>query len=108
MAWSAAAPQRILGRQDDLLTTPEGNLVGRLDPVFKDVRGIRLAQIAQTGRDRIEVRIVPDPAYDPTTDAAIEAALRARIGATMKIVIVRVDSLPRDRSGKLRLVIREF
>lgn len=49
----------IIGREDDLIVTPEGNKIGRLDPAFKGVNGIRLAQIIQTDIDRLKVLVVP-------------------------------------------------
>ena len=39
--------KRIEGRTDDLIKTPDGKLIGRLDPVFKAGFKIREAQIVQ-------------------------------------------------------------
>lgn len=50
----------IQGRVDDLLKTPEGRYIGRLDPVFKGIEGVFMAQIVQNKIDEVEVKVVLD------------------------------------------------
>ena len=51
----------IVGRVDDVLYTPDGRQIGRLDPVFKAGLGIREAQIVQDTLDAVTIRFVPGP-----------------------------------------------
>jgi phenylacetate-CoA ligase len=97
--------EQLCGRLDDLIVTPDGRRVGRLDPVFKGRRTIREAQIVQeTARD-LAVRLVPGPGYADADGEAIAHALRERLGHEMRISILRVASIERTSSGKFRAVI---
>lgn len=93
------------GRADDLILTPEGNYVGRMDPLFKGLQGISAAQIIQQKIDLLEVLIVPGASYTAETAAKLTASIATRVGPSMKIVLRQVDDIPRSKNGKLRAVI---
>lgn len=95
------------GRRDDVVTTPDGRRVGRLDPVFKADLPIRAAQVAQVGADRIEVRIEPAPGWSEQAADDIRRRLADRVGPAMTIEIRAIDEIPRI-AGKLRSVVREI
>ena len=98
--------QRIVGRIEDVVLTPEGNLVGRLDAAFKYSPHIRLAQIVQETVDRIEVYLVRDVGYNEEGDEVpLLRELRARLGQTIKIDLHSVEDIPRTPMGKLRFVV---
>ena len=107
--------QSIEGRSDDMLQLPNGRQIGRLDPVFKAELPIREAQIAQTGKDAIEVRIVPETGNDGSGSLWNEGhntqlmnELRARIGPDVSIRIRLVDGIARGNNNKFKAVVREF
>ena len=100
--------ERIDGRIESFVITPEGAHVGRLDHVYKGLQGIRESQIVQRRLDRIEVRVVRTADYRPADEASLRAALASRLGPRMAIVINHVQEIPRTRSGKLRAVISEL
>ncbi len=52
--------ERIEGRVDAILYTPEGRPIPRLDPVFKSLSGIRQTQIIQEKANLIVLKIVID------------------------------------------------
>ena len=96
----------IIGRVDDVVVTPKGARVGRLDPAFKGVDGIRNAQIIQTAVDTLLVKIEPSPGKD--TANALEALttnLKNRTSQDMQIEFEIVDEIPKDHNGKFRSVI---
>jgi phenylacetate-CoA ligase len=95
------------GRNDDLLTTPDGRIVGRLDPVFKGDLPLREAQIAQTDVDRVAVRIVPAAGYREGHGEEIARRLRERLGERMRVEVHVVDRVARTKAGKFRAVVRE-
>lgn len=95
----------LAGRADDLILTPEGNYVGRMDPLFKGLQGISAAQIIQQKIDLLEVLIVPGASYTAETAAKLTASIATRVGPSMKIVLRQVDDIPRSKNGKLRAVI---
>jgi phenylacetate-CoA ligase len=95
------------GRADDVLRTPDGRLVGRLDPVFKADLPIREAQIVQERLDRVRVRYVPAPEFSAAAGRAIVDRLRSVLGE-VEVALEPVDQLPRTAAGKLRGVICEL
>jgi phenylacetate-CoA ligase len=92
------------GRSDDMIITPDGRRIGRLDPIFKSDIPIREGQIVQESLDLIRMLIVPAPGFTPAHERALIAALRDRVGA-MEVRIERVPSIPRTANGKFRAVI---
>jgi phenylacetate-CoA ligase len=99
--------RELVGRMDDLLVTPEGRQVGRLDPVFKGARHIREAQIVQRSETDVLVRVVPALGYEDGDGDAVLDELRARLGPAMRVSIETVTSIPRTSSGKFLAVINE-
>jgi phenylacetate-CoA ligase len=97
--------EQLCGRLDELIVTPDGRRVGRLDPVFKGRRGIREAQIVQEGPREIAVRLVPGSGYRDADGEAVAAELAARLGPEMRVSIQPVASIERTASGKFRAVI---
>ncbi|MBX7167437.1 MAG: hypothetical protein K1X74_13995 [Pirellulales bacterium] len=97
----------IEGRSDDVLLSPDGRKVGRLDPVFKAALRVREAQIVQERLTRLVVRVVPAPGYAEADAAAIRAAICQRMGE-VEVDIEIVDRLERTSAGKLRAVISKL
>ncbi len=97
----------LVGRADDLLVTPDGRQVGRLDPVFKGRRSIREAQIVQEGETEVRVRLVPAPDYTDADGDAVVRELRARLGSEMSIEVEKVSSIPRTATGKFLAVVNQ-
>lgn len=97
--------QRIVGREDDCIVTPEGNFVGRLDPLFKGLRGICEAQIVQQSLHEVRVLVVPGTDFDAEAAAGLVGGLRERVGEAMQIKVEVVDSIARGRNGKFRSVV---
>lgn len=100
----------IEGRMDDIIVTPDGRQVGRLDPVFKGIpeRVINEAQIAQVARDRVVMRYVPGEAFDAGALDTVQAELEGRLGPLVRVEMKRVGHIPRTSSGKFRAVVSEL
>lgn len=98
--------EAVLGREDDLIITPEGNRIGRLDPAFKGLTGIKQAQIIQTATDQLVVKIASAPDCNRAfiTKSLIEN-LKSRTSSTMNVTVDFVDSIALSRSGKLKSVV---
>lgn len=92
------------GRMDDVILTPDGRHIGRLDPVFKADLPIREAQIIQETPERLRVLYVPTAAYQAQDGAALIQRIRDRVGE-MEIVLQPVEEVPRTANGKFRAVI---
>ena len=97
--------ERIIGRLDDVIVTPDGRRVGRLDPIFKAVASLLETRIVQDAPDHVTLEVV---LQDPLPDAERRTLIRElanRLGPLMKIDLVEVPSIPRTASGKLRTVV---
>jgi phenylacetate-CoA ligase len=92
------------GRCDDVILTPDGRRVGRLDPVFKSDIPIREAQIVQESLALVRMLVVPGDGFSAEHEEALSAALRERVGP-MEIHLEKVASIPRSANGKFRAVI---
>ncbi len=97
--------ERILGREDDVIVTPEGRLIGRLDPIFKVVKTLHETRIVQDRRNHVRVEVVSGTRVPADELAALERELRHRLGPCMEIDFVHVPAIPRTASGKLRQVV---
>jgi phenylacetate-CoA ligase len=97
--------ERIEGRIEDYIRTPEGRLVGRLDHLFKDARHLREAQIVQTQLDEVTLRVVTDDGF---AEQPILNEARQRLGATMKIRFERVPAIERTAGGKFQFVVSKL
>lgn len=95
----------IEGRVEDIIVTPEGRKVGRLDPVFKEVRNVLEAQIVQESPENVIVNVVRSENYTDTDSCDLKDALRRRLGLKVKIRLVFIDQIPRTKAGKFRFAV---
>jgi phenylacetate-CoA ligase len=98
---------QVEGRRDDVVLTPDGREVGRLDPVFKSDFPIAEAQIVQTSRTELLVRVVALDGFGPDTREQVARRLRERVG-DLDITIDEVDRIERTANGKFRAVVSEL
>lgn len=104
--WNFPLVDWIDGRTSDFIYSSETGRInlGNLSNCTKDVEGILSFQVQQDSVDEILVRVVGDQRFDQMQAARFEDALRLRTGAKMRIRIEQVSEIPRERSGKFRLV----
>jgi phenylacetate-CoA ligase len=104
----SAVFKEVIGRTDDILVTPDGRKIGRLDPVFKGLRGIKECQIVQKDIDRISLNVVKDSSYSEKDESMLRRALERRMGNGIVIDVCYLDRIPRGNNGKFRAVISEI
>jgi len=92
------------GRVDDYVVTPSGELVGRLDHVFKEQWDVQEAQIVQTVPESITVLIVPRATYSEGSQEKLLGEIRRRLGDEVRIDVRITDRIPREENGKFRAV----
>jgi phenylacetate-CoA ligase len=92
------------GRADDVLITRDGRAAGPLDPVFDGISTIREAQIVQEQLDLVRVRVATAPGFTDAHERTITLGVRERMGE-VRVIVDRVDAVPRTPNGKLRAVI---
>ena len=96
------------GRCDDVIITPDGRRVGRLDPVFKLGLPIREAQIIQEAVDKIRVRVVPTSGYGTADAADIADRIQQRLGSGVVVEVEAVVAIERTRAGKFKAVVNRL
>jgi phenylacetate-CoA ligase len=99
---------RIDGRIEDNVLTPDGRKVGRLDHLFKDMINVRGCQIVQRRTDELLFRIIPGKGFSPDDLSALIRQVRRRLGAEIGLKCEFVAELPRTRRGKVRFVVSEI
>jgi len=95
---------RVEGRDDDVVVTPDGRRLGRLDPLFKADLPLVEAQVVQEAPDRLVLRLVP---ARPLTDGdreALVARVRDHVG-DVAVTVEELDAIERDAAGKFRAVV---
>lgn len=96
---------RIEGRVDDYVVTPEGRRIMRFDYLFKDTRGIREAQIVQQKIEEIVIRVVLEPGAVKTELDVVRGLVAEWISPTLGVRFEIVPELPRGANGKLQAVV---
>jgi len=94
---------RIEGRSNDLVLTPDGRRVYWLNPTFYGLP-LHEAQIIQDRVDRLRVLVVPAPGYTPDTARTIVERLQSRLGR-LDVQVEVVKMIPRTSGGKFRSVV---
>ncbi len=96
---------KIHGRNDDIIITPSGRRIGRLDPIFKANFPILEAQIIQEDLSTIRVLYVPAAEFSVRHEENLRSSIQVRVGADMNIILTQVSQISRGPSGKFRAVI---
>jgi len=99
---------RIEGRLDDVIVTPDGRRVGRMDPVFKADLSIREAQIVQEEVDLVLVRVVPGVEFGERQKEELKQRVRLRLGEQVRVEVERVKEIERTANGKFRAVVSKI
>ncbi len=95
---------------DPIPASVAGNSIPVEGPVFDadtNARFARRVQFIQAAPDRLEILVVPDTEWNPTTAELLKEYVRRTVGETMKTAVhaVKTEDLCRDPSGKLRAII---
>jgi phenylacetate-CoA ligase len=98
--WAGRSVARVDGRLDDVVVTADGNLVGRLGPLFYDTPSVAVAQIVQRDPGEIDVHLVPLGAHVTAEDLdAIMTAAALRLGERTVVEFTRSIRCP-SRPGR--------
>ncbi|RMB63833.1 phenylacetate--CoA ligase family protein [Dokdonia sinensis] len=99
--------EKILGRSNDFLYVPEiGKInLGNLSNTLKDVNGVVRFQVVQNTLDTLEIYVQRDEVQYTKKDAVTFVEnLRERVGNSMELNINYIDEIPREHSGKYRMI----
>jgi phenylacetate-CoA ligase len=95
------------GRTTDFVVAQNGTVMHGLALVYlvRDVPGITKFKIVQESIDETRILLVINEKFDRAQASIIAAAMRQRLGDTVKIDIDFVPDIAAERSGKYRYII---
>lgn len=98
--------KRILGRSDDLIKTPDGRRIGRLDPAFKGIGDILEAQIVQDEIDSLIVLVTLKAGADRSRfEDVLSRNLKERTSQQMRISFDYETNISKTQAGKFKSVV---
>lgn len=97
--------EKIDGRIESYIITPDGRYLGRLDFLFKDTDAVEEAQLFQDALNHVTVRIVKSPHYTDKHEKSLMTDLRRYLGDKIRIDVDYVNEIPREPNGKFRQII---
>ncbi|MFQ6618756.1 MAG: phenylacetate--CoA ligase family protein [Fidelibacterota bacterium] len=99
--------ESVLGRDVDLLLTPEGEIVDGefFTHIFYGVPGIKQYQLIQRSLYEIIIKIVKTDAFEMDLCQSIEDKIRRKFGRDLKLSFQFIESIPIPSSGKYRFCI---
>lgn len=99
---------RINGRKEEYIVTPDGRKVGRLDHLFKDAHHVKNAQLVQNKIDELIIKIVRENGYNEHHEKIVLKEARNRLGTEIKIVFDYVENIPKMSNGKYRFIVSKI
>jgi phenylacetate-CoA ligase len=98
--------QAIEGRINDYVYSEETGKInlGNISNCVKYVKGVKRFQIIQNKLDMIQVLVEADVTYTEIDEARFLKELKDRMGLAVDIEFRHVDHIPRESSGKYRIV----
>lgn len=96
--------EKILGRMDDVIITPDGRKVSRFGSVLYGLP-VKEVQYVQKSVGTLDIYIVKGSAYTENVEQQIEKELIKRLGDRLSFRFNYVDKIPRSSGGKLKTVI---
>jgi phenylacetate-CoA ligase len=104
---SSPSLERIDGRLEDFVVTPDGRHVIGMNQVLEYARNAKTIQVYQREKNAIELRVVPGNGFGEEDKQALVRELRRRVGPDMAINFRIVDRFVLSPTGKFRAVISE-
>ena len=98
----------VLGRDSDILKTPEGGVLIALNHLPREIKSIIRMQIIQERPNYVVIKILTEPGFDKKYLAILRKNVAQKIPKDISVSIERVDELERLPSGKVPYVIRKF
>jgi hypothetical protein len=101
----------IAGRAYDLVYNREGEVFhGEFFMyIFEEVKrldmGVGAFRVVQDALDHFTIFLKPEQGYSAATDRLIRDRIRAGYGSYAEVDVVHIDTIEREASGKMRLIV---
>ena len=96
--------EKVWGRCDDVLVTPDGRKIVQLDAIFDDLHHLKEAQIVQESLDEFRIRVVPAPEWSDADERELVAAFNGRVSG-VRVTVEKTEVIERTDAGKLRVIV---
>ena len=98
--------EEIQGRTTDFVVAADGTIMHGLAVVYpiRDIPGIASFKVVQETLQRVVVQIVPGENCGSDVETRISTGIKARLGQSVDVEVLRVGDIPREKSGKYRYV----
>ena len=97
----------ILGRQEKVITLPDGRMIGRLDRIFQGHdRHLVEGQVVYRGHGRFLLRVVATEGWSELDARAMVDKFLLRVPG-VEVGVARVEAIPRGPRGKFEFVVVE-
>lgn len=97
----------VIGRQERIVTLPDGRMVARLDRVFQGHdRRLVEGQVLYHGEARFTLRVVAGPGFTEADAAALAEKFQLRVPG-VRVTVQRMDAIPRGPNGKFEFIALE-
>lgn len=106
--------ESIHGRAYDILLTPSGksmhpeSVIYVFEQIQQGTNAFKQFQVIQHSTYEIEAKIIPNESWSKSISERLLGELKLNIDPAIRFRITLVESLPREKSGKMRLVKRNF
>lgn len=97
--------EKIDGRIESYIITPDGRQAGRLDFIFKDSQYIEEAQFIQDEISVVKIKIVRSKGFSTRHEKELLDDLRKYLGEVIRFEIDYVSEIPRTANGKFRQIV---
>lgn len=99
----------VTGKYEDTLFGSQGQ---RISPsvvtfAFKSLRGIKYSQVAQTGADTWEIRVVPETSFSEAERNRLVENVRHLVDPGIHVVVREVAEIARTSAHKYRWIVNE-
>ena len=101
----APTVDRIDGRIESYIVTPDGRQHGRLDFLFKTSHRIEEAQLIQDTAEHLTIKVVRSSGYTETDERSLRADVESYLGTELQVDLDYVDQIPREPNGKFRQIV---
>jgi phenylacetate-CoA ligase len=95
----------VLGRDSDILVTPEGAKVTGISHFQRDVANIVRIQVIQESATRVLIQVLPEEEYSERDRDRLLRNVREKLPTSMQVEVRAVSALERTARGKTPFVI---
>jgi phenylacetate-CoA ligase len=105
IALGLRAFEGILGRDTDILVSPDGVCLTGIDHFQREVANLVRIQVIQESVGEVRILVLATPAYGAEDEAKLAGNVKKKLPASMRVTFERTDRLERSSLGKAPFVI---